>query len=104
MASAAYDAPLADGTIFVPSDATLVRTEKARQTLELFYEYRRLLNNLPAMPQLSQDKSAGARSGGKSKSDYIQGGGRAYNPLQYIRNRKVRVRERRRIDAGADGW
>ena len=104
MASAAYDAPLADGTIFVPSDATLVRTEKARQTLELFYEYRRLLNNLPAMPQLSQDKSAGARSGGKSKSDYIQGGGRAYNPLQYIRNRKVRVRERRMIDAGADGW
>lgn len=103
-ASTAYDAPLSEGTIFIASDATLARAEKARKTLELFYEYRRLLNNLPAIPQLSQDKSAGARSGGKSKPDNTQGFGRAYNPLQYIRNRKVRVRERRMINADADGW
>lgn len=103
-ASVGYEAPLSDGTIFIPSDATLARAEKAKQTLELFYEYRRLLNNLPAIPQLSQDRPAEARLGGKSKFDYIQGIGRAYNPLQYIRNRKIRVRERRMINADAEGW
>lgn len=103
-ASAVYDPPLSEGTIFIPSDATLARAEKARKTLELFYEYRRLLNHLPAISQLSQDKSAGARSGGKPKFENAQGLGRTYNPLQYIRNRKIRVRERRMINADADGW
>lgn len=103
-ASATYDAPLSDGAIFIASDSTLARAEKARKTLELLYEYRRLLDNLPAISHLSQDKSAGARSGGKSIPDNNQGFGRAYNPLQYIRNRKVRVRERRMLNADADGW
>lgn len=103
-ASAVYDSPLSDGTIFNPSDATLARAEKARITLELFYEYRRLLNNLPIIPNPSRDKSAATILGGKPKPENTQGFGRIYNPLQYIRNKKVRARERRMFDADADGW
>lgn len=103
-ASVAYDASLPDGTIFIPSDATLARAEKARNTLELFYEYRRLLDNLPVIPLPSNENSVAARSGGKPKPENTQGLGRAYNPLQYIRNRRVRICERRMINPDADGW
>ncbi len=102
--SAVFNSPLSDGTIFTPSDATLARAEKARVTLELYYEYRRLLPNLPAIPISSPNKAALTRSGGKSNTETTQGFGRSYNPLQYIRNRRVRARERRMLDADADGW
>lgn len=104
MVSAVYDSPLSDGTIFDPSAPTLIRAEKARKTLELYYEYRRLLNNLPAIPTPSCNQPALARSGGKFNPENTPGFGRIYNPLQYIRNRKVRARERRSFDADADGW
>ena len=104
MVSAVYESRLSDGTMFNPSDATLARAEKARITLELHHEYRRLLSNLPALPSSSRNKSVLSRSGGTSIAGNTQGLGRSYNPLQYIRNRKVRVRERRMLDAVADGW
>lgn len=105
--SGGFDSPLSDGTIFNPSDATLTRAEKARTTLELYYEYRRLLQNLPAIPVPSSNKSALARSSGKPTAENTQGLqdlGRSYNPLQYIRNRRVRARERRMFNAEGDGW
>jgi hypothetical protein len=98
---------LSHGTIFNPSDATLTRAEKARTTLELYYEYRRLLQNLPAIPIPSGNESALARSSGKLMAENTQGFqglGRSYNPLQYIRNRRVRARERRMFNAEEDGW
>lgn len=104
MVSAVHDSPLSDGTIFDPSAATLIRAEKARNTLELYYEYRRLLNNLPAIPNSSRNKPVLARSSGKLNPENTPSLGRSYNPLQYIRNRKVRARERRMFDADADGW
>lgn len=104
LVSVKYDSALPEGFIFNPSDATLARAEKARINLDLFYEYRRLLSKLPAIPTSSRYKSTLARPGGKPSTESIQGSGRSYNPLQYVRNRKVRARERRILDAEADGW
>lgn len=70
---------------------TLARAEKARAYFELSSEYRRLLQSLPPL---------------KPRSDVREGErlGRAYNPLQYMRNRQVRARERQLIDADSAGW
>ena len=87
-----------DDVVFNASDATLARAEKARIALELGYEYRRLLRYLPPLPKTAQstDKSAHAHM--------AQHSGRAYNPLQYIRNRKVRFREKKPLNPESDGW
>ncbi|MCJ1379883.1 hypothetical protein MMC17_002986 [Xylographa soralifera] len=89
---------------FSPSDATLLRAERAKTALELSYEYRRLLQYLPRL-YLPQKTRPGT---GKviSNTPYDRSAllGRQYNPLQYVRNRIVRGRERQTFDAEAEGW
>ena len=65
------------------SPATLARAEKARTFFELYHEYYRLLEYLPPMkPKQSSSVDSTAL-------------GRQYNPLQSLRNRRTRTRERR---------
>lgn len=72
------------------SPATLARIEKAKQHFELFSKYLELLSFLPPLPQ--------------SPYALPSSGGRAYNPLQAIRNRKIRLREKNVIDTESEGW
>ena len=88
---------------FNPSDATLSRAEKARIALELSYEYRRLLQYLPKLPP-AKGRPSTARRKEKRSPDGLGDLGRSYNPLQYIRNRKFRLRERRPFESEAEGW
>ncbi|OJD19940.1 hypothetical protein AJ78_00134 [Emergomyces pasteurianus Ep9510] len=84
------------------SSATLARAEKTRKHFELFEEYLRLLPHLPPLPNQNE---LSAPAGSSSARDRNAGSnGRIYNPLQYIRNRKVRFREKCPIDSEADGW
>ncbi len=89
---------------FSPSDSTLSRAEKARMALELGYEYRRLLQYLPEIRALPKGKPTSGRLGRKGNDEVLGELGRSYNPLQYIRNRKLRLRERRPLDPEAEGW
>ncbi len=89
-----------DAVIIDASDATFARVEKARTALELAYEYRRLLQYLPKLPTPPQSK----KSAPKSRTIPAEGLGRVYNPLQYIRNRKVRFNEKRPLDIEREGW
>ena len=98
------DLGLLDDFEFTPSDATLARAEKARLSVELFYEYRRLLQYLPNLPVLSKSRPTTAKATSKNTVEAPPTLGRTYNPLQYIRNRKVRARERRAFNAETDGW
>ncbi|KAI9682062.1 MAG: hypothetical protein M1817_000116 [Caeruleum heppii] len=101
------------------SDATLARAAKARDSLELAAEYRRLLQHLP--PLKSVDESAsnpnvnGPNSVHKHKHrsqrhqkdvEVASDGnvGRPYNPLQCIRNRRFRARGKSTHDPEVDGW
>ena len=99
-----FDAGVADDVIFDASDATFSRAEKARVAIELMYEYRRLLQYLPPIPTNSKSKPSTSKGAAKHQAEPSIGLGRLYNPLQYIRNRKVRFRERRPLDAEAAGW
>ncbi|KAH8693721.1 hypothetical protein BGW36DRAFT_383572 [Talaromyces proteolyticus] len=74
------------------SDATIARVEKAKQHFELFEQYLRLLSDLPPLPHST---SQAFRDVNPS---------RAYNPLQSIRNRKLRFREKCQIDVESEGW
>lgn len=80
------------GGLYNISDASVARVHKAKDHFELLYEYRRLLTHLPPLRGSTQ---------ALRKSD-IQG--RAYNPLQYARNRKVRFQEKRPVQSETDGW
>lgn len=103
------------------SASTLARAEKAKNAIELMAQYRRLLQYVPplkpqSMERVSTAYLAGAASGSpnasasnsvkhtssRTPSNYTPG--RAYNPLQYIRNRKVRARNSRVIDSEAQGF
>lgn len=96
------------------SSLTLARAQKAKEHLELMAEYRRLLETLPPLDPGSQLHAAASPpaspSGGKAAKPGSRGNvaaiplGRQYNPLQYIRNRKVRARERKVIDAERQGF
>jgi len=88
------------GVIIDASDATFARVEKAKTALELSYEYRRLLQYLPKLPTPSR----GNKSTARSETVLAEGLGRVYNPLQYIRNRKVRFNEKRPLDTEGEGW
>lgn len=99
-----FDIEVVDEMSLKFSDATLARAEKARVALELCYEYRRLLDYLPAIPRPWRNKSALSRPPTKPSTEPIHVLGREYNPLQYIRNRRVRGRERKMLDAEGDGW
>ncbi|KZF26245.1 hypothetical protein L228DRAFT_242685 [Xylona heveae TC161] len=94
------------------SASTLARAEKARNFFELAHEYRRLLQCLPPIkPQLPRgSKGTGSPNAQESlsrattRSNDWHELGREYNPLQCIRNRKVRARERMSVDLDAQGW
>ncbi|KAH0553142.1 hypothetical protein GP486_006672, partial [Trichoglossum hirsutum] len=97
------------------SRSTLARAEKARISIELLAEYMRLLQFLPPLNGSSNSYSTAPNSPIMNEprnqlSRFASGSsmsataGRPYNPLQYIRNRRVRARERRSIDSVAEGW
>ena len=96
-----YDGNLEDDFAFNASQATLARAEKARVALELGYEYRRLLQYLP---EIQRNKIGTDRAIGRADAYNAHNSGRAYNPLQYIRNRKVRFREKKPLNPEFDGW
>ncbi|KAI5289493.1 hypothetical protein KEM54_003773 [Ascosphaera aggregata] len=91
------------------SDATIARAEKARKHFELFAEYLKILHHLPPLRSRPVSAAPSASSSltnqllGEKQSPKVEGG-RPYNPLQYIRNRKVRFREKCPIDTAAEGW
>ena len=82
------------------SDGTLARAEKARRHFELFSEYLRLLPSLPPLKPYEAHADPDSTSAGAG----VAAPGRSYNPLQSIRNRKVRFRGRCPIDTEAEGW
>ena len=88
--SAGFDQPIGYGFHF--STGTIARAEKARKAIEMSIEFRRLLQFLPP---LQPDPF-------RPDGDRLLG--RAYNPLQLIRNRKVRARERKQLGLDADVW
>ncbi|KID75360.1 uncharacterized protein G6M90_00g059750 [Metarhizium brunneum] len=92
------------------SSSTLARAQKAKDHLELMAQYRRLLDVLPPLkPGLERVTSSPPVSPMASRPFQFGLGdrvplGRQYNPLQYIRNRKVRARERKVIDGESQGF
>ncbi|KAL9095831.1 MAG: hypothetical protein Q9165_001828 [Trypethelium subeluteriae] len=111
----AFDQPIGYGFHF--SAGTIARAEKARKAIELSIEFRRLLQFLPplqpdsSLPSnnlvttTSHPGSANVEvSRVSSYADQERPLGRAYNPLQLVRNRKVRARERRQLDLDAGVW
>ena len=93
------------------SNSTLARAQKAKEHLELMAQYRRLLEVLPPLRDIpvrnwptSPPTSPIANKPFNPISGYEYHKGRQYNPLQYIRNRKVRARERKVIDGERQGF
>lgn len=89
--SLAHNNALSDTGPFQASAGTLARAAKAQAFFQLSSEYRRLLQFLPPLKprtQLAEDAPLG----------------RAYNPLQYIRNKQVRLRGRDTLDGETTGW
>ena len=95
------------------SQSTLSRAQKAKEYLELMAQYRRVLELVPQLeperaarpwavtPSGTPNSSAPASRVPTNEEAAI---GRPYNPLQYVRNRKVRARERKAIDGEAQGF
>lgn len=96
------------------STSTSLRAQKAKEHFELMAQYIRLLQVLPPLETKGQGASRPSTSsppaspGSSSPTNPLSGNqptlGRPYNPLQYIRNRKVRARERKAIDGEALGF
>ncbi|GAP84352.1 putative upf0183 domain-containing protein [Rosellinia necatrix] len=96
------------------SSSTLNRAQRAKEYIELMAQYRRLLSFLPPLKQEARsrpstsDPITSPSSTGTPANDLSSAQtrplGRAYNPLQYIRNRKIRTRERKVIDGEAEGF
>ncbi|KAI1613569.1 hypothetical protein EDD36DRAFT_382667 [Exophiala viscosa] len=76
------------------SPATAARVEKAKIYFELAHEHRRLLQHLPPI----------RKPGNLPPPSIPEAMQKAYNPLQYVRNRKLRIWEKTPIDSEADGW
>lgn len=76
------------------SEATAARVERARIYFELAYEHRRLL---PHLPPVRRPKAS-------VRPPDLESQTKAYNPLQYIRNRKLRIWDKTTINAEAEGW
>ncbi|KAK8072522.1 hypothetical protein PG996_005870 [Apiospora saccharicola] len=98
------------------SASTLNRAQKAKEHFELMAQHRRLLQLIPPLDQGVQQNSRPSTSSVPNSptastsphnpfnsNSYVPLG-RPYNPLQYIRNRKVRARERRAMDGEAQGF
>ncbi|KAJ5734403.1 hypothetical protein N7493_003189 [Penicillium malachiteum] len=89
-----------DNRAYEFSDSTLARADKARRHFDLFHEYLRLL---PLLPPLRNGPAVdGTDSSSMSSPNVISN--REYNPLQMVRNRRVRYREKCPINAEAEGW
>ncbi|KAE8449431.1 hypothetical protein EG329_008039 [Mollisiaceae sp. DMI_Dod_QoI] len=103
------------------SASTLARAEKAKNAIELMAQYRKLLQYVPPVKSQGLEKvptsssrgntpespSASSHTPSRSISSTMPINrplGREYNPLQYIRNRKVRARNSRAIDGEAQGF
>ncbi|KAI0810314.1 hypothetical protein GGR55DRAFT_646139 [Xylaria sp. FL0064] len=96
------------------SSSTLNRAQKAKEYLELMAQYRRLLSFLSPLKQDPRSRPSTSNPitsphSTTSPLDAVTGSqgqalGRAYDPLQYIRNRKIRTRERKAIDGEAQGF
>ncbi|KAL8948415.1 MAG: hypothetical protein Q9222_005393, partial [Ikaeria aurantiellina] len=99
-----YGTSVAPEAVVLPSDATLARAEKAKIAFELLYEYRRLLQHLPKLPKPPSVVTSASRIESESENNAWNEFGRAYNPLQYIRNRRVRGKDRKYFDAEVEGW
>ncbi|KAF2436888.1 hypothetical protein EJ08DRAFT_5718 [Tothia fuscella] len=119
--SAASYAPPLDTTGVTPyhfSDSTFARAEKARQYIELSVEHRRLLQFLPPLKpdstapgnsQFTTSSVPGSANVQLSRSQTNRGTekhvlGRMYNPVQMIRNRKLRTRMRSLLDPDVGEW
>ncbi|SPO02407.1 uncharacterized protein DNG_05080 [Cephalotrichum gorgonifer] len=101
-----FDVTAPDGSYrYHISRSTVARVQKAKEYIELMAQYRRLLGHLPPLRHAGDNPPSTATS--VKISSALQpsiGAGRQYNPLQYIRNRKVRARERQTIDGEAQGF
>ncbi|KAI0877719.1 hypothetical protein GGS24DRAFT_446510 [Hypoxylon argillaceum] len=93
------------------SSSTLHRAQRAKEYLELMAQYRRLLIFLPPLKQEARSRPSTSSPltspnsiGSPLDHPRSRALGRAYNPLQYIRNRKIRTRERKAIDGEAQGF
>ncbi|AEO69945.1 uncharacterized protein THITE_2155981 [Thermothielavioides terrestris NRRL 8126] len=95
------------------SQSTLARAQKAKEYLELMAQYRRVLDLVaPLEPERTTRpwSTPPSTPSGSAPVSRVPTGepetriGRPYNPLQYIRNRKVRARERKAIDGAAQGF
>ncbi|PSN70186.1 hypothetical protein BS50DRAFT_571475 [Corynespora cassiicola Philippines] len=99
------------GQSFNPSEATLARRDKAKAYIELKMEYLRLLEFLPPLKPdstapgnfiVSANNVPGSPHAQLTRTPSHAGKqhelGRPYNPLQYIRNRRSRARERKTLD------
>lgn len=75
------------------SQSTLLRVAKAQAYLEIADQYRRLMENL---------STSTAAQTGRLTQDLERCAGRAYNPMQALRNRMVRQRERMDLQPTAD--
>lgn len=106
-----------DNVMYTFSPATLARAEKARKYFELANEHRRLLEHLPP---LVPDANAPGNFTYESRNlpgspfpeirrvtsgaDERHALGRQYNPIQALRNRRVRLREKRPFPASLESW
>ncbi|KAI1752826.1 hypothetical protein F4782DRAFT_500173 [Xylaria castorea] len=96
------------------SSSTLNRAQKAKEYLELMAQCRRVLVFLPPLKQEARSRPSTSSlmttpNSAGTPLNLVPGSqnrslGRAYNPLQYIRNRKIRTRERQTIDGEAQGF
>lgn len=109
--------PGLDNVMYTFSPATLARAEKARKYFELASEYRRVLEHLPP---LTPDAKAPGNFNYESRNQAgsvlpeirrVMSGaderhelGRPYNPIQSLRNRRIRIREKRPFPASVDSW
>lgn len=106
-----------DNVMYTFSPATMLRAEKARRYFELAAEHRRLLDYLPplkldatapgnyTMQSTSSPGSAHYQmTQVPSHTNNKRQLGRAYNPLQALRNRRLRNIARRPLTAPPDTW
>lgn len=91
------------------SASTLARAEKAKNAIELMSQYRQLLQYVPPLKPQGTSETGTAPgspvlSASISETTSMRALGREYNPLQYIRNRKVRARNAKAIDGESQGF
>ncbi|CAG8950983.1 hypothetical protein HYFRA_00006380 [Hymenoscyphus fraxineus] len=114
----AFEIPSESGYQYHFSQSTLARAEKAKKAIELMAEYRRVLQYLPPLkpqpqveraPEESLTSPISPISAPSSRATSAtfptpRPLGRPYNPLQYIRNRKVRLRAGQTVNGEAKGF